>query len=189
VTSVVRLAAARLQISFERRQDRFCHAIEVLNEVGTLEPWLASIEGTEHQLWPASPVLQTLHVEDRGGGAQVALLVGMAGRSHWSMSVEVHREREELLFDVACRTRENPEFLGSTYDVVEQRLTTRQTAGQLQLARGDNWLELDGGGAPGASTLDWSSTGRITIVASADPVSGPTTHRWRYSFHRAFQSR
>ncbi|MEQ8791856.1 MAG: hypothetical protein RIC55_36705 [Pirellulaceae bacterium] len=49
----------------------------------------------------------------------MALLVGMAGRSHWSLSVEPrHDESPDLagfLFDAACRFGGTPQTLGSRY--------------------------------------------------------------------------
>jgi hypothetical protein len=48
------------------------------------------------------------------------MLVGMAGNSHWSMSVAVDAGQNKLLFDVACRVHERPERLGSTYVSCDQ---------------------------------------------------------------------
>ena len=41
----------------------------------------------------------------RAGAPQSALLVGMAGKSHWSVSVELDPAPAGVHFDVACRVR------------------------------------------------------------------------------------
>jgi hypothetical protein len=50
-------------------------------------------------------------------GRTFALLVGMAGASHWSASVEADPIRERIIFDVACRIKAEPKWLGSSYGV------------------------------------------------------------------------
>jgi hypothetical protein len=103
-----------LRIEFVWCADRYVHRILTSTPDG--EYILTSREGRPDEKWPVSPPLQSLHLEDRPGGARVAMLVGMAGRSHWSMSVETDIARSRLLFDVACRVSEQPSWLGSSYD-------------------------------------------------------------------------
>jgi hypothetical protein len=116
----------RLQVQFVRRVDRLGHVIQlVVGEV--VRPVLESVEGTSLERWPPSPVLQHLHIENRlhpvpaipphdSPECSVALLVGMGGRSHWSLSVEPERAVAALLFDVACRVdAESSPELRSTY--------------------------------------------------------------------------
>ena len=58
--------------------------------------------------------------------------VGLAGRSHFSASVTVHPQlADTLLFEIACRLQEPPEWLGSTYrhGGVVSRLTADRPAG------------------------------------------------------------
>ena len=107
--------------------DRWSHAIVIGND-GTvasdsapalapaLAPAIASQEGSAGEDWPISPVFQELSVEDRGDH-QVALLVGMAGKSHWSCSVSpiVSDTETGWEFDVACLAKLPPQWLGSTY--------------------------------------------------------------------------
>jgi hypothetical protein len=47
--------------------------------------------------------LQSLHIERPQGEHERALLVGMAGRSHWSASVVLDAPESRLRFDIACR--------------------------------------------------------------------------------------
>ncbi|HET6884549.1 MAG TPA: hypothetical protein VFI31_30625, partial [Pirellulales bacterium] len=113
----IRLAAGELCIDFVRETDRYRH--EVLVFAGK-EPLrlLGSVEGTADDDWPASPPLQDLHVEHRGANSRVALLIGRAGRSHWSLSVEADASRGMLLFDAACRTPATDDCLRSSYQLL-----------------------------------------------------------------------
>lgn len=116
------VTGSRLALRFERRGDRWTQAIDLVQEslcYALLEsvdagPGAAA-ENSMEAGWPPSPPLQQLLVEDRGAGGRVALLVGMAGRSHWSMSVEAAAGRAALRFDVACRLSVAPEWLGSVW--------------------------------------------------------------------------
>lgn len=103
-----------LRIEFRRSGDRFGHAIVSTRGAAAAEV-LSSIEGPVDQVWPASPPLQELHIEDRPGNVKVALLVGMAGTSHWSLSCSLDPASSSATFDVACRAREQPIWLGSSY--------------------------------------------------------------------------
>lgn len=98
-------------VSFEKLPDRFSHRIEFSNS--EQEILLASEEGSSDQIWPLSPALQELHFESRSE-TDVLLAVGMAGDSHFSLSVESNRINE-LRFEFACRFKKHPEFIGSTY--------------------------------------------------------------------------
>ncbi len=108
----------------------------------------------EMEEWPASPPLQQLSLQ-LIGHQNVGLGVGDAGLSHWSISVEpVDDGRAGLKFDLACRCKTSPLWLGSTYQL------------------GDS-LELI---ALGDSRLDRQTSG-ISVRPSEQPDS---THRWTY---------
>ena len=100
----------RLQVSFQWLDDRFVH------RVADAHAQLQSIDGQAENvlLWPPSPPIQQLSLEEIGGRA-VVLGVGAAGRSHWSMSVEPGDSPSELKFDLACQCKTVPEWLGTTY--------------------------------------------------------------------------
>ncbi len=102
-----------LRLAFEWCGDRYHHAI-LRRVLGSWEPAVASWEGASGDHWPPSPPLQNLHIEDRSAG-RVALLVGQAGTSHWSASVEPHESGAGFRFDVAARVRQSPPRLGSVY--------------------------------------------------------------------------
>lgn len=112
--AAVRLRAGATEIVFVREHDRWRHVVTVAGE-----PRLESIEGpaapAADPRWPASPVLTEVALVDAAGRPAI-LGLGLAGRSHFSMSVAAHPDRPNtLLFEVACRIQEPPGWLGSTY--------------------------------------------------------------------------
>lgn len=104
-----------LRVEFLWRGDRFGHAISIVNPGGEAELLLESLEGTSADDWPASPPLQSLHREALADSRTALLLVGSAGRSHWSASVEASASEPGLLFDLACRPGTPPGWLGCRY--------------------------------------------------------------------------
>lgn len=111
------LEAGGVRVVFVRRGDRFAHRIEVRDAAS--QAWITALEsdeGTDEEHWPPSPPFQQLHVEHRKEGV-VVLLVGMAGRSHWSAAVDVSPDEQTLRFDVAVRVQAAGEQLGSRYDI------------------------------------------------------------------------
>ncbi|MFM2097011.1 MAG: hypothetical protein RIS70_4135 [Planctomycetota bacterium] len=102
-----------LALTFHRQQDRYRHEIALVTPAGPV-PWLESIESSDAIAWPDSPPFQELSLEWQND-RQVALLVGMAGKSYWSASIETNAATRSLRFDIACRLREPPQKLGNTY--------------------------------------------------------------------------
>jgi hypothetical protein len=113
MSSNVVLPCGAMRVAFQRIGDRIGHRIEIFSNDQWL-PVLESLEGDAKDDWPKSPPLQTLHVESRPEGP-VALLVGMAGTSHWSASVAADEGQSKLTFDIACRISNEPEWIGTTY--------------------------------------------------------------------------
>ncbi len=148
-----------LRVEFTWLGDRFGHSISAVKQSGEIHPLLQSLEGNPTDNWPPSPPLQSLSIETLAGGRRAALLVGMAGGSHWSASIETTPSRAELLFDLACRHQKEPTYLGSTY---------RSLSGSRDKLFTD---------ADDAQVLQ--SEDRITIESR---ISGHTkTHRWKYT--------
>lgn len=110
-----------LILEFQKLADRYAHSIVLRNSDFELSR-LQSVEGTDTESWPPSPPCQQLSIEQQDAG-DVALLVGMAGKSHWSMSVQARIDEEMgplLEFDIACRLGngvDSIDWLGSTYQV------------------------------------------------------------------------
>jgi hypothetical protein len=184
------------RVAFERRGDRLAHRIAAERD-GTWIDLLESVEGTADEDWPPSPPLQELHTESRADARQVALLVGMAGSSHWSLSVELLFERRELVFDTACRVRAAPAWLGSVYRVcVADGQAERRREGETERRR-DRGMEsgVDGtlvfGGGAGAWRMTAEAPSRLDVAGGefriGPPLSAdvPCTARWTYRLRSA----
>jgi len=118
----------RLRVDFVWRDDRFGHVISIVDAAGFTQPVLESLEGTPEDDWPPSPPLQSLSIEALTDGRRAALLVGMAGGSHWSASVEASPGASALVFDLACRSARRPEKLGSSYRRIGESATKLEVA-------------------------------------------------------------
>lgn len=151
-----------LRVEFRWSSDRFAHHVDRLAPDGA-QRWLESIEGTDQQAWPASPPVQQISVEARPAG-DVGLMVGMAGRAHWSASVEP-LAGGAVRFDVACRTGEPPERLGSRYRVVGAvaDLPERVVGGLV-----NSFVDFD------------AATFLLTVRPQSADVAWPATLRWVY---------
>src|SRR5262249_51362126 len=142
------LTGQQLRIRFLTAGDRYAHVI-ALGNAERHWPLLESVEGGPDGMWPPSPALQGHRIEHLPGDRSVALLVGMAGRSHWSLAAEVIAENgvERLVFDVACRVASLPERLGNRYrlgpavqwDTDHQLLQTPLGAARLKLQGDEPW--------------------------------------------------
>jgi hypothetical protein len=152
------LAGLALRVEFVWRNDRYGHVISAVNSDGAAETLLESIEGTPADIWPPSPPLQSLHRETLPDGRSALLLVGAAGRSHWSASVETAPGEPKLIFDLACRHGKESGWLGCRYSAAG--------AAREQLA-----IESD------AAAASWDEAG---VMVKPAVITGPTT-RWRYS--------
>lgn len=129
------LESGRLRMDFHRTGDRLAHRIWLKSgpataAAGPSDPLeetllLESLEGTNSEDWPASPPWQQLDWHSLPGRGQAALLVGLAGRSHWSASIEP--VKCGWVLDIACRVKSAPQGcrlatrLGSSYRLVAAR--------------------------------------------------------------------
>ena len=158
-----------LVLEFFREQDRFAHTIS-LQAAGKKIGRLHSVEGNGDQDWPVSPPGQQLSIESQPSG-DVALLVGMAGKCHWSMSVQAiskHHSDPKLEFDIACRLGNEIElsevnWLGSVYrSETSKKVEQWLKQFQFELCEAEQQSDL------------------LNIMAHA-PAAGKRTFRWLYS--------
>lgn len=168
---VLELAAWR--VVFERRGDRFAHLL-ARRTAGQWTPLLASVEGDPDQPWPPSPPLQELHFESRSDGRRLALAVGMAGKGHWSLSIELDPDQDECRFEAACRTPVKPYWLGSSYQLIGARDSSNSDTSLVSWP--DCELHLDGKSTGERST----STDQLQIIPP--PTSGPWPHTYQWSY-------
>lgn len=168
-----------LRVTFEWHRDRYRQLIECIHQQQS-QLVLSSLEGSSDDDWPPSPPFQQLSLEGSCDDQQTLFLVGMAGKSHWSGSVEVRQESSQIIFDVACRCHGFPQFLGSVYtnDSVESEIGDDNTA-LLTTATGAVRLQLEP--TAGDDPECRLSIGRqITIQRPNSSSSVPCTLRWKY---------
>ncbi|MBI3465753.1 MAG: hypothetical protein HY000_22275 [Planctomycetes bacterium] len=187
-----------LRVVFARAGDRFSHTIGYVARSASdfrlptsdfrsptsdlhFVPLLESIEGTPDDAWPASPPLQSLHCEDRPDGKQLALLVGMAGRSHWSLSLELDPALGTVTCDVACRLHDEPGALTSTYRIVQTPVS--MIGGSLALSSGARRFQLLLPQTADQHRCGLGISGASQVVVRNALASGPLprTERWRYA--------
>ena len=106
------LGPVQIEVVFGKQHDRYAHVVRAVSTDGDPPHWttlLDSVEGTPQQNWPTSPPLQACQaIAD-----DTLLATGMAGASHWSLAVT--RGTSKLAWDVACRFKQKPGQIGSTY--------------------------------------------------------------------------
>jgi hypothetical protein len=167
-----------LSVVFERVADRYQHAI-----LHGGQPLLRSVEGDAHEAWPPSPPLQSLSLETLPDGRRVALLVGMAGRGHWSASVEADEAAGAIVFDIACRVPKCEGNLDSRYAVLanvnrEMRVVSST---ELGIALGQTTLVISGHPEGEAASELVRENGELVIrCKAATGAAAGGTHRWRY---------
>lgn len=165
-----------LRATFVWRDRRWAHSLEAVCDGQTL-CLLESTEGNAEQDFPPSPPLQQLHRTDLPDGRVALLLVGMAGRSHWSVSCEVEPGQPRMLFDVACRAVPACQAaLGSSY-----RLIDVAAVSESQVFWSNDGVRATLRGL--SAVADEAPTG-LTVVGTSlaiRPVSlDPVPARWRY---------
>lgn len=139
-------------VDFAWSEDRFDHSIQLDQTKIACKPGITS------DSWPDSPPIQQLSIETIEG-RDVALGVGCAGTSHWSLSVEP--TDNGFRFDWACCVKETPRQLGTTY----------ASNKSVEFTAGDDAAVL-------------KSEAEIRIVPKQS-VSASGTYRWQYEVHVA----
>ena len=170
----------RLRVEFVRRGDRYGHIVQIAAG-DTVRPLFATVEGTPANPWPPNPVLQNLLIEDREsstiGARRVGLLVGMAGSSHWSLSVEPDETVAAFVFDAACRVAATElSNLQSTYHpFLTARLVDER---RYELVVDDTWLIRFSPYSPPGAKFESVELG--LQISPTDVATGKATRRWKY---------
>jgi hypothetical protein len=152
----------RLRIEFIWLGDRFRHVISAVHPSGEIQPLLESIEGSAANNWPPSPPLQSLSIETLADGRRVALLVGMAGGSHWSASIEPTFGSAEFLFDLACRHTKQPTHLGSNYQRLSKSSDVPLIISEEELVTTPVSIAIKPHSTPDRGTTRWKFTVRLS---------------------------
>jgi hypothetical protein len=170
-----------LRVNFHYQGDRFSHVVSLIGCGERPILLFESVEGTAADSWPPSPPLQSLHVEALPDGRNAALLVGMAGRGHWSASVEALAGGAALDFDIACRTQEPRAKLASTYRLAAAEGCT------LFAAADRSWIEARQGESVVAITpsQDSAAAAKLAMLDATRFAIEPAkeeggTIRWKY---------
>jgi hypothetical protein len=185
-----------LGVIFQRAGDRFSHQL-FLPHAEQRQMLATSAEGTDQQPWPGSPVVQQLDRCPLPEGRQGLVGVGMAGVSHWSLAIEVEGDSStataQLRFDVACRVKRPPGFLGSSYQLIEplqvQSLSPQRLRCQWRESGGkdvqDQRATLEFFATePNTKVAYEVATRRVVVTAAAFSGSWPATVRWGYCVMR-----
>lgn len=183
MSRVVSIAAPGVQVTFVPKGDRFAQRIEFGESA-----WLEAVDEDDNasDSWPPSPPLQDVHLETRPGGQQLALMIGRAGTSHWSISCELTPAPSELLFDVACRIKEPATWLGSRYQLSPGLAFHKSASGGELISGGKVWCRIS---TESDCNLIWQAElGRLTFVPYSTADGAKTvasdrvahTIRWRY---------
>ena len=151
----------RLRVEFNWRGDRFGHLISAVHPSGEIRPLLESIEGAPTDNWPPSPPLQSLSIETLPDGRRVALLVGMAGGSHWSASIEAVPDRAEFLVDLACRHTKQPTSLGSSYQRRSKSSDASVISNEGNVTESETAITIAPRVVAAAETTRWKFTVRL----------------------------
>lgn len=184
---------AGIRVVFDWRGDRYGHAIFGVFK-SEMVHLLNSVEGDEHAPWPPSPPLQQFQRHEHPPSAAALLLTGMAGRSHWSASLTTESDMRwaRTQFEIACRYRERPNWLGVTYRVAEGiAVAQNPERGSVILSTVSNGLqyELHALPIPVSIATEWIPTSSVTwsgnslqIAAVQTPhMSTDSNTRWAYS--------
>jgi len=174
-----------LRVEFVRLADRYGHSVAAVEADGQVHPIIVSVEGAATDEWPSSPPLQNLSIEELTPGCRVALLVGMAGRNHWSASIEPVLGQAAIDFDIACRAANSVGPLGSAYALASSQPHVNELPGdpdtpaELAVAVADN-IRLRVQALAGFECRATLAEARVLVapLVSSRPKSG--TWRWKY---------
>jgi hypothetical protein len=147
-----------------------------------------SQEGNSEEDWPASPPLQFVSIETRPKKLPVALLMGMAGGSHWSASIEQHPAEHSLRFDIACRAGSHPDKLGSRYRFGPrvENLNFDEGASVIRFQVASLAFQFQAEQGPDTPLAQLALDDREVRVHFGEPMSDKRqTYRWVYRLRSA----
>jgi len=113
------------------------------------------------------------------------MLIGAAGKSHWSMCVSA-RDCDELFFDVACRTEHPPEFLGNTYRALFRKVAVSEGMNCAFVPADAPGIVIVAQDAEMALESKRSPTPIVRCKATETRFTkSPATLRWQYVIRRS----
>lgn len=168
-----------LRVTFHWTGDRYAHTVWACHGQQAV-PVLNSVEGAGDETWPPSPPIQQVNCSGRDGQTTAVLGMGMAGRSHWSISVESCQQPLALEFDVACRPGGGLGQLASGYQTLApsagqkdgDAIVFAHALGRCQLQP----IPVDG---YSNASLDVANQ-NVAMHVDTRPLAGSKTFRWKY---------
>ncbi|MFO0922692.1 MAG: hypothetical protein U0905_09425 [Pirellulales bacterium] len=136
------------------------------------QPLLTTPLGDTTDDWPCNPPLQQISYEELGQASPAILGMGMAGTSHWSLSI--HEDRDQsLVVDVACRYSNLPRSLELTFQHAATADTFARNGDLVELSVGTHRIEF----TPGADTN--LHLANDLLIARPNAIPAPrATARW-----------
>lgn len=177
----ISLAGCRLRVDFLWKVDRYVQTVVLVDEANPDRrelPIMTSVEGDSEQVWPASPPLQDLNFHTLPTGRLAALAVGMAGNSHWSLAWESAVDPVGLVCDVACRIKQSPGYLASTWKLAAG--VSMPNEGELRIQVTDIGLHIDTEPNDEFAANSEHADGRLCLFPNRTETTPPRTVRWRY---------
>lgn len=138
-------------------------------------PILQSVESTLE--WPPSPPVQQFSIEEHDSGT-VAMGLGMAGNSHWSVSFQFDRKSVCIVADIACRTPDGSPQLVTTYQLLHDPFVNIPE-NQLSIESDLGTVLLCGGMGTDLSINQLSDPAQVAI-SPLEVIPQNTTWRWTY---------
>jgi hypothetical protein len=195
-----------LRVEFFHLLDRYAHRVLAVGYEELPVLLLESIEGTAAELWPPSPACQAINLNDlqqddaSREAPHAAMLVGMSGSTHWSMSVSRLSKSDSfewlgghagIHFDAAGRLKLPPKVLSTQY-LVGKRVRVQPTGGEMLLHFGSGQCVV-GSRSPDGKTGPFdlwqfekqAQLLRHEFVPSLSQLELPATLRWSYAMRLA----
>lgn len=185
-----------LRAEFQWKEDRFEHQLFAVTATEII-PLLISVEGDSSDFWPCSPPLKEFsesYIQSDENQGTVRLLIGAAGSTHWAASVDVAgenaKDKPTLIFDIACRLKTEPKWLGSTYKLqVAQDVMLSLLKADIRTSNGiyrvQATMPREHAGLNETQVHVSGESGNISIYPELHTeLTLPATVRWRYEVSR-----
>jgi hypothetical protein len=184
----LQVRSGRIVAGVVDHDDRLAHGFwwQPSSEPSDMIRVMTSCEGTPQDTWPSSSPFQQIVREEIGTEKKLVLLaVGMAGKTHWSGTIEGDAMTEAIAMDFAARVNVTPDFLGSTYLIDDAWTAKLQTSADalnqsviLTHAEQNIQLVFDSIG-PHVVSIDGMKL-KLTFQADFPATKRNQTLRWRY---------
>ena len=168
---------AKLIVRMSFESDRFATELLLATPTHSLV-LLQSVEGTSDQPWPANGPLQEV-VPQKGDAGDFLAGVGRGGKSHWSTIIAPMKDAAGIEFDFACRAKTEPDWLGSTYQILLEPTAIKAISQRIEIPVLSQRLVCT---SLESAEVDMTGDGKICFTAVSSDATLPRTVRWKYRF-------